>query len=244
MIEVADDGAGLDRARILAKAGERGLTTDDLMSDEQVWQLIFAPGFTTADVVTEVSGRGFGMDVVNRNIDALGGNIKIRSIRGMGTRISIHLPLTLAIVDGLLVSVGREKYLVPLASVVECLPPGAADIRISAGMPHLVRAQGDELSVLALHELFGLASKSTPIEAGSFVVVEADGVKKALFVDELLGRHRVLIKRLESPARNRPGVSGVSTLGDGSTAHILDIATIVRDSSNRCATIPQFVEKA
>lgn len=244
VIEVADDGAGLDRARILAKAGERGLPTDDLMSDEQVWQLIFAPGFTTADMVTDMSGRGFGMDVVKRNIDALGGGIKIQSTPGMGTRISIRLPLTLAIVDGLLVSVGGETYLMPLASVVECLPPGAADIRTSAGMPLLVRAQGDDLPLLALHELFGLASKSTSIEAGSFVVVEVDGVKKALFVDELLGRHRVLIKRLESHARNRPGVSGVSTLDDGSTAHILDIVTIVRELSNRCATIPQFVEKA
>ena len=237
VIEVADDGAGLDRARILARARERGLPIHALMSDAEVWQLIFEPGFSTADVVTDVSGRGFGMDVVRRNIDALGGAIDIRSSPGTGTRISIRLPLTLAIVEALPVSAGRETYLLPLESAPECLAPNAAKVETGTGKPRLVRVRGVELPVLALHELFGLASIATSVEAGRFVLVEAGGVKKALFVDQVHAPQRVLIRRLEPQSRNRPGVSGVCTLGDGTAAQVLDLVAIVQDLSNRRSTV-------
>lgn len=233
VIEVADDGAGLSRERILGKARERGLPVSDAMSDQEVWNLIFEPGFSTAEIVTDVSGRGVGMDVVRRNIQGLGGGVDIQSALGSGTRMSIRLPLTLAILDGLSVSVGEQIYIVPLTFISECFQPKAADIKSVGGRSKLVQVRGDYLCVVTLHEFFGVPSKVTSIEKGIMVIIESDGAKKAVFVDDLLGQHQVVIKSLESNYRKVPGISGATIMGDGRVALILDVAAIVRDGSER-----------
>lgn len=229
VIEVADDGAGLNRERILGKARERGLSVSDSMADQEVWQLIFEAGFSTAEIVTDVSGRGVGMDVVRRNIQALGGGIDIQSTLGSGTRISIRLPLTLAILDGLSVSVGEQIYIVPLTFIAECFQPRAGDIKSVAGSARLVHVRGDYLSVVTLHEFFGMPSAAASIDKGILIIIESDGIKKAIFVDELLGQHQVVIKSLETNYRKVPGISGATIMGDGKVALILDVAAIVRD---------------
>lgn len=233
VIEVADDGAGLSRGRILAKAKERGLPVSDAMSDQDVWNLIFEPGFSTAEIVTDVSGRGVGMDVVRRNIQALGGGVDIQSVLGSGTRMSIRLPLTLAILDGLSVSVGDQIYIVPLTFISECFQPKAADIKTVGARSRLAQVRGDYLSVVALHEFFGVEAKASEVDKGIMVIVESDGAKKAMFVDDLLGQHQVVIKSLESNYRKVPGISGATIMGDGRVALILDVAAIVRDGTER-----------
>jgi len=233
VIEVSDDGAGLDRQRILSKARERGLPAADSMTDQEVWQLIFEPGFSTAEVVTDVSGRGVGMDVVKRNIHALGGGIDIQSAPNGGTRMSIRVPLTLAILDGLSVAVGEQIYIVPLTFISECFQPRSGDIKSVAGRSHLVQVRGDYLSVVALHEYFGTASKAGSVDQGIMIIIESEGAKKAMFVDELLGQHQVVIKSLETNYRKVPGVSGATIMGDGRVALILDVAAIVRDAGER-----------
>jgi len=233
VIEVSDDGAGLDRSRILAKAREKGLPAADSMSDQEVWQLIFEPGFSTAEVVTDVSGRGVGMDVVKRNILGLGGSIDIQSAPGSGTRMSIRVPLTLAILDGLSVAVGEQVYIVPLTFISECFQPKTGDIKSVAGSSKLVHVRGEYLPVVTLHEFFGVPPASASIDKGIMIIIESDGAKKAVFVDELLGQHQVVIKSLESNYRKVPGVSGATIMGDGRVALILDAAAIVRDASER-----------
>lgn len=233
VIEVADDGAGLSRERILGKARERGLPVSDSMSDQEVWQLIFEPGFSTAEIVTDVSGRGVGMDVVRRNIQALGGGVDIQSTLGSGTRMSIRLPLTLAILDGLSVSVGDQIYIVPLTFISECFQPKAGDIKSVAGSSKLVHVRGEYLSVVTLHEFFAVATPAIPIDQGIMIIIESDGGKKAVFVDDLLGQHQVVIKSLESNYRKVPGISGATIMGDGRVALILDMAAIVREGGDK-----------
>ena len=228
VIEVADDGAGLDRQRILAKARQRGLAGNDLMSDAEVWQLIFEPGFSTAEQVTEVSGRGVGMDVVKRNIGAMGGRVKIESMAGIGTRMTVRLPLTLAILDGMSVASGKETYIIPLAYVVESLQVDRGMIRSISGVERLIQVRGEFLPVIALHEIFGIPGAENRLERGIMVVVEADGEKAALFIDALLGQHQVVIKSLEANYRKVAGVSGATIMGDGHVALILDIAALVQ----------------
>ncbi|MBT0963553.1 chemotaxis protein CheW [Denitromonas iodatirespirans] len=227
VVEVGDDGAGLDRARILAKARERGLPAPDSLSDEAVWALIFEPGFSTAEIVTEVSGRGVGMDVVRRSIHALGGRIDVKSIAGVGTRFTVRLPLTLAILDGLSVRVGSETYILPLGHVTESLQVSPDMIHSLSGEPRLIRLRGRYLPVVALHREFGVADGGTDWCAGIMVVVEVDGVQMALFVDELLGQHQVVIKSLETHFRRVKGFSGATILGDGRVAMILDLQALV-----------------
>lgn len=225
VIEVCDDGGGLNRKKILAKARERGLPVRDDMSDQEVWMLIFEAGFSTADVVSDVSGRGVGMDVVKRNIAALGGRVEIESAEGMGTRISIRLPLTLAILDGLSVAVGEQTYIIPLGYIVESLLMAEHDLRTVSGEGRLVHVRGEYLPLVALRDLFSLPCDS--VSASSIVViVEADGRKVALLVDELNGQHQVVIKSLESNFRKLPGISGATIMGDGKVALILDVAAI------------------
>jgi two-component system, chemotaxis family, sensor kinase CheA len=231
VIEVGDDGAGLNREKILAKARERGLAASDAMSDQEVWQLIFEAGFSTAEVVTAVSGRGVGMDVVKRNIYALGGRVEIESESGAGTRISIRLPLTLAILDGMSVSVGKEVFILPLTFIVESLQPAKADIKTIAGMGTVVHVRSEYLPVVALHEVLNVRSKVTEFERGIMVIVESEGCKSAMFVDELLGQHQVVIKSLESNYRKVPGVSGATIMGDGKVALILDVEALARRPS-------------
>jgi two-component system chemotaxis sensor kinase CheA len=228
VIEVADDGAGLDRKRILAKARERGFNINDQMSDAEVWLLIFEPGFSTAEQVTEVSGRGVGMDVVKRNISAMGGRVEIESMSGIGTRMTVRLPLTLAILDGMSVSAGKETYIIPLGYVVESLQVERNMIRGISGIERLIQVRGEFLPVAPLHEIFGIAGAETRLDRGIMVVVEADGAKAALFIDALVGQHQVVIKSLETNYRKVAGVSGATIMGDGHVALILDIAALVQ----------------
>ncbi|MEI8031135.1 MAG: chemotaxis protein CheW [Comamonadaceae bacterium] len=233
VIEVADDGAGLNRAKILAKARERGLAAPDTMSDQEVWALIFEAGFSTAEVVTAVSGRGVGMDVVKRNIHAMGGRVEIDSVLGVGTRISIRLPLTLAILDGMSVSVGQEVFIVPLTFIVESLQPAKQDIKTVSGMGTVVHVRGEYLPVVALHQVLNLQPRVTELENGIMVIVESEGSKTAMFVDDLLGQHQVVIKSLESNYRKVPGVSGATIMGDGKVALILDVDALVRTTPDQ-----------
>ncbi len=232
-IEVADDGAGLDRARILAKARERGMALEPEMSDRDVWQLIFEPGLTTTANVTDVSGRGVGMDVVRRNVAALGGRIEIDSVPGRGTQMSIRLPLTLAILDGMSVRVGSETYILPLGAVFESLQPASGTIRTIPGTGEVIDVRGEYLPVVALHKVFGLRSDAQSWDKGIMVIVEAESGKTALFVDELVGQHQVVIKSIETNYRKVPGVSGATIMGDGRVALILDVAYLATRSVGR-----------
>ena len=228
VIEVTDDGAGLNRDRILAKAQSNGLPVSENMTDSEVFSLIFAPGFSTAEVVTDVSGRGVGMDVVKRNIAAMGGVVEIRSALGFGTTISIALPLTLAILDGMSVSLGRSLYVVPLNLIVETLQPRAEDIKTVTGEGRMVHVRGEYLPIIALHSLFNHHTDITDPTEGVLVLIEADGKKSALFVDRLVGQQQVVIKSLETNFKKVPGVSGATIMGDGSVALILDVPAIIQ----------------
>jgi two-component system chemotaxis sensor kinase CheA len=228
VIEVADDGGGLNRDRILSKARERGLAVSDGMSDQEVWQLIFAPGFSTADVVTDVSGRGVGMDVVKRNIEGIGGRVELSSNPGHGTTVTIRLPLTLAILDGMSVAVQDEIFIVPLGYIVESLQPSPQDVKTVAGEGRVVSVRGEYLPLVALHTVLNIKPRTTKPHEGILVIIEADGQKAALFVDDLVGQHQVVIKSLESNYRKVPGISAATIMGDGRVALILDVAALVR----------------
>jgi two-component system chemotaxis sensor kinase CheA len=233
VIEVSDDGGGLNRERILEKARQNGLDVSDAMADAEVWQLIFAPGFSTAEEVTDVSGRGVGMDVVKRNIAAMGGSVDIRSARGFGTTISISLPLTLAILDGMSVRVGEEIYILPLGYVVESLQPAREDVREIAGQGRVVRVRGEYLPLIALHELFGIDPHCADPSEGILVILESDGARAALLLDELVGQQQVVVKNLESNYRKVAGISGATILGDGGVSLILDVAMLLRGYGRR-----------
>ena len=228
VIEVTDDGGGLNRDRILAKAASNGLPVNESMTDNEVFSLIFAPGFSTAEVVTDVSGRGVGMDVVKRNITSMGGHIEIRSALGYGTTISISLPLTLAILDGMSVSLGKSVYVVPLNLIVETLQPRAEDLKTVTGEGLMVHVRGEYLPIIALHALFNHPTQITTPTDGVLLILEADGKKSALFVDRLVGQQQVVIKSLETNFKRIPGVSGATIMGDGSVALILDVPAIIQ----------------
>ena len=229
VIEVTDDGRGLDRARILSKAVEKGLArADEALSDDRVFSLIFEPGFSTAAAVTDLSGRGVGMDVVRRNITALGGGIDVRSTPGTGTTISIRLPLTLAILDGQLVRVGRQVYVMPLASIVESLKVASNRMTLVAGRAEVYRVRDELIPVLRLARALGAGADTGSIESGLLMVVEADGRRAGLLVDELLAQQQVVIKSLETNYRAIPGIGGATILGDGEVALILDAPGLVQ----------------
>lgn len=230
VIEVADDGAGLNREKILAKAAANGLAVSNSMSDPEVWQLIFAPGFSTAEVVTDVSGRGVGMDVVKRNITAMGGTVDIRSAAGFGTTISISLPLTLAILDGMSIRSGDEVYILPLSFVVESLQPAREDVRDIAGRGRVLKVRGEYLPLIPLHQMFDIEPRHREPSDGIVVILETEGKKAALFVDELVGQQQVVVKNLEANYRKVAGISGATIMGDGGVALILDVAALVRSS--------------
>lgn len=210
------------------------------MPDSEVWQLIFAPGFSTAAEVTDISGRGVGMDVVRRNIADLGGRIEISSVLGQGASFVIRLPLTLAILDGMSVAVGSEVFIVPLAYILESLQPRSEDLRRVAGRGEVVHVRGDYLPLLPLARLFGLQARHSP-EDGILLLVQSGDKKVALQVDELLGQHQVVIKSLEENFRHVAGVSGATVMGDGRVALILDIADLVVTSAAGLAA--RHVEK-
>jgi two-component system chemotaxis sensor kinase CheA len=230
IIEVTDDGGGLNRERILEKARQQGLPVADNMPDGDVWQLIFAPGFSTAEAVTDISGRGVGMDVVKRNIASMGGVVDIRSLKGFGTTISISLPLTLAILDGMSVKVGEEIYILPLGYVIESLQPAAGDIKEISGQGRVIKVRGEYLPLIPLYQIFDIVPAHTDPVKGIVIILESDGKKAALFVDELVGQQQVVVKNLESNYRKVAGISGATILGDGGVSLIIDVAALLRSS--------------
>ena len=226
VIEVGDDGGGLSRHKIIAKARERGFQVSDQMTDAEVWMLIFEAGFSTAEVVTDVSGRGVGMDVVRRNIQAMGGRVEIESMTGVGTRMTVRLPLTLAILDGMSVAVGNQTYILPLSYVIESVQPDLRDVKTLSNQARVIRVRGEYLPVIVLHEIFGIQPASANLTQGIMVILDADGTRAALFVDALVGQHQVVIKSLENNFRRVAGISGATIMGDGHVALILDISAL------------------
>lgn len=227
VIEVSDDGAGLNRTKILEKAKQQGMDIPDEVSDSEVWQLIFAPGFSTAEIVTDVSGRGVGMDVVKRNITAMGGVVDIRSTKGSGTAITISLPLTLAILDGMSIKVGDEIYILPLNFVVESLQPVSDDIKEISGQGRVVRVRGEYLPLISLYQIFAITPRFTNPAQGIIVILETDGQKIGLLIDELIGQQQIVVKNLESNYRKVNGISGATILGDGGVSLILDVSALI-----------------
>ncbi|MGQ8773987.1 chemotaxis protein CheA [Serratia sp. NA_112.1] len=225
-IEVTDDGAGLNREKILAKAASQGLAVSDSMSDEDVGMLIFAPGFSTAEQVTDVSGRGVGMDVVKRNIQEMGGHVEIHSQAGKGTAIRILLPLTLAILDGMSVKVNDEVFILPLNAVMESLQPQAEDLHPLAGGERVLQVRGEYLPLVELFRVFEVAGAKTDATQGIVVILQSAGRRYALLVDQLVGQHQVVVKNLESNYRKVPGISAATILGDGSVALIVDVSAL------------------
>ncbi len=233
LIEISDDGAGLNRERILAKAIERGLANSgDNLSDAEIFDFLFQPGFSTADVVSDVSGRGVGMDVVKRNITALGGAIDVESRPGNGSTFTIRLPLTLAILDGQLIRVGEQTFIIPLVSIIESLQVEPVRVNAIAGSAELYKLRDDYLPVIRLYETFGLKPDSLNLEDGLLVVVEGHGQQAGLLVDDLLAQQQVVIKSLETNFKKVGGISGATILGDGTVALIVDIGGIIQLSQN------------
>jgi two-component system chemotaxis sensor kinase CheA len=228
VIEVSDDGAGLNRERILAKAMQQGMPVSETMPDEEVWQLIFAPGFSTAEQVTDISGRGVGMDVVKRNIQEMGGHVEIHSRGGQGTTTRIVLPLTLAILNGMSVKVGTEAYILPLSYVIESLQPLPEHLHSITADGHVIRVRGEYLPLIELHRVFDVSGAQTHPTQGILVIVQADDSRFALLVDELLGQHQVVVKNLETNYRKVPGISAATIVGDGSVAFIVDVGAMPR----------------
>lgn len=228
LVEVIDDGAGLNRARLLAKAQEKGIPLSENPADREVWQLIFAAGFSTAKEVTDVSGRGVGMDVVMRNITEMKGQIEIDSTEGVGTRLALRLPLTLAILDGMSLRVGEEVFILPLTRIIESMQPDSSQLKTVSGKGRVVHIRGEYLPLLPLYTAFNLQPRTTRPEEGILVVVESAAGKLALFVDELIAQQQVVIKSLESHYRKVQGVSGATIMGDGRVALIIDIEQLAR----------------
>ncbi len=230
VIEIVDDGRGMDKNKLLAKAIEKGLVDEStIMSDKQILELIFMPGFSTAEQLTDISGRGVGMDVVRRNIQSLGGNIDIISELGKGSTIAIHLPLTLAILDGQSVAVGDETYIVPLVSIIESINITEKMLNKVAGKGETFKLRNEYLPIIRMREIFNVKSgTATKSNEGVIVVVEGQGALCGFLVDELLGQQQVVIKSLEANYRRVEGVSGATILGDGSVALILDVPGLVR----------------
>ncbi len=226
VISISDDGGGLNRERILAKAKENNIPIGDNPRDEDVWQLIFAPGFSTAAEVTDVSGRGVGMDVVKRNVQGLGGRIDIESRAGQGATFTIHLPLTLAIVDGMCVSVGNQTFIVPLVHIVESMQPAAKDIKTLAGDDQLLHVRNEYWPILPLYKVMQLESQFTNPAKGIVVLIETTKYRFALFVDALVGQQQVVIKSLEQHYKRVQGIAGATIMGDGSVALILDVESL------------------
>jgi two-component system chemotaxis sensor kinase CheA len=230
VIEVRDDGRGLNREKLIKKAREKGIDAPDSMSDSEVWSLIFAPGFSTAEQVTDVSGRGVGMDVVKKNITSLGGTVEIDSAEGYGMKVSVRLPLTLAIMDGMSVGVGDEVYILPLSSVVESFQVQASTIKTVAGSGRVVEVRDEYMPVIELEKVFDVPRFDFEHVSSIMVVVEAEGGRVALLVDELLGQQQVVVKNLEANYRKVNDVSGATIMGDGRVALILDVGSLVRRS--------------
>jgi len=230
VIDISDDGAGLNKKRITDKALERGLITKEeaeSLPDEKIHELLFLPGFSTAEVVSDVSGRGVGMDVVKRNIRALGGTINVASEEGKGSTFTIRLPLTLAILDGQLVRIGEQTFIVPLVSIIESLQVKKETINKVAGKAELYRLRDEYIPIARLYEIFNIKPEFEELEKGLVVVVEGEGRRAGIFVDDLLSQQQVVIKSLETNYKKIDGVSGATILGDGTVALIVDVAGLI-----------------
>ncbi|MBI3351470.1 MAG: chemotaxis protein CheW [Nitrospirae bacterium] len=227
VIKVSDDGAGLNRQKILAKAAERGIPISKTAADQEVWSLIFAPGFSTADQVTDVSGRGVGMDVVKKNVQAIGGRVEIQSEYGKGSHFIMRLPLTLAIIEGMSLRVGSEVYIAPLTSIVESIRPRRNEIKTVVGKGEVVEVRGEYVPIARLYQLLDVNSDLTDPALAVLVLVESEGKRLAIMVDELLGQQQVVIKSLEQNFRRVDGVAGATILGDGHVAFILDVHGVI-----------------
>ncbi|THB69530.1 MAG: chemotaxis protein CheA [Gammaproteobacteria bacterium] len=231
IIEISDDGAGLNTDKILQKAIDKGIVDEEELPDSRIHELIFHPGFSTADEVSDISGRGVGMDVVRKNIIRLGGNIEIKSKREQGSIFRISLPLTLAILDGQIISVGSEKYVVPIASIIESIQVKPDMVNKVSGKGEVFELRGEYVPILRMHAFFGIKGDfAQNLENGILVVVEGDGKKCGLFVDQLLGQQQIVIKSLETNFVRIQGLSGATIFGDGSVALILDIPGMVRQA--------------
>jgi two-component system chemotaxis sensor kinase CheA len=228
IIEVSDDGRGLDRERILAKARELGMPADDSWTDVQVWDLVFEAGFSTAKEVTNLSGRGVGMDVVRRNIASLGGAVSLSSRKGEGTTVTIQLPLTLAVLDGMIVGVGEEQYIVPLEFVAEAIMPKPEDIKTIVNQASLVAVRGEHLPIVRLEDVVQLERGGATVAEPLCLVVEVDNRRAALMVDKLVGQQQLVVKSLEANLHSVPGVAGATILGDGRVSLILDVTALTR----------------
>jgi len=226
VISISDDGGGLNREKILAKAREKNIVISDNPSDPEVWQLIFAPGFSTAAQVTDVSGRGVGLDVVKRNVQSLGGRIDIESVEGEGATFTIRLPLTLAIVDGMCVSVGKQTFIIPLVNIVESMQPLEKDIKTLAGDDQLLLVRDQYWPILPLYNAMQVEPEFTEAHKGIVVLIETNKHRFALFVDALVGQQQVVIKSLEQHYKRVQGVAGATIMGDGSVALILDVESL------------------
>jgi two-component system chemotaxis sensor kinase CheA len=228
VVEVTDDGRGLDRDRILRKAIQSGIVSEaDSLTDDQIYNLIYRPGFSTAQVVTDVSGRGVGLDIVVQGVRALGGSVSVTSRAGLGATFRIRLPLTMAIMEGLSLSVGEEIYILPLTSIVESIRARREDIHQLKGSQEIVILRAETLPVLRLSRLFAITSSVTSLEEGLLVIVENGGHKVALHVDDLIGQKQVVVKSLETNYTKIEGVAGATIMGDGRVALILDVASLV-----------------
>ena len=232
VIEITDDGKGIDKEVIYNKGVEKGLVEAGAkLSDQQIYDLLFNPGFSTAAEITDVSGRGVGMDVVKKNIMSLGGAIETHSVKGQGSIFSIRLPLTLAILDGQSVTVGADNYIIPLVSIVESVQPKKEQLNMVAGKGETYKLRDEYLPILRVRDIFNIPNaKADKLEDGLLVVVEADGKHFGVFVDDLLGQQQVVIKSLESNYKRIDGISGATILGDGSVALILDVPGLIRMS--------------
>lgn len=233
IIEVIDDGAGLNREKILNKAMQQGLVSNENIPDEELWQLLFAPGFSTAEKVTEISGRGVGMDVVRRNIQGMGGHVYVTSSKGQGTTTRIVLPLTLAILDGMSVKVGNEVFILPLSHVMESMQPEPTQLRSMTGGEHVLYVRGEYLPVVSLGDVFAVAAYEEEPTDAIAVVLQAEDTRFALLVDQLLGQHQVVVKNLETNYKKIPGISAATILGDGSVALIVDVFALHRMNRDR-----------
>ncbi|MFA1684725.1 chemotaxis protein CheA [Achromobacter dolens] len=233
VIEVSDDGAGLNREKILKKAMAQGLPVNENSPDDEIWQLIFAPGFSTAEKVTDISGRGVGMDVVRRNIQDMGGHVQLSCEPGNGTTTRIVLPLTLAILDGMSVRVGEETFILPLNHVTESLQPTNDQIYSVAGNERVMHVRGEYLPLVEMHRVFSVSEAQTDPTQAIAVIMQAEDRRFALLVDHLIGQHQVVVKNLESNYRKVPGISAATILGDGSVALIVDVFALARANRER-----------
>lgn len=245
VIEITDDGAGLNLEKILTKAKGSGLVGEnDKLSDEDIADLIFQPGFSTADVVSDVSGRGVGMDVVRRNIRALGGTVDVKTTTGQGSVFTIRLPLTLAILDGQSVVVGEEVYIVPLVAIIESVQVDVSLVNGITGQAEVYRLRNEYIPIVKLHEVFNINPLHADMKDGLLVVVEAEGKKVALLVDDLLGQQQVVIKSLETNFKSIEGISGATILGDGTVALILDVTGLISISKKNASKVKKLTVAA